>query len=62
MIKNYNQSNVLLDINRISATIKYWILHSKITWRLYTEDYSFTQRFIDGIDRIVRDAVREERF
>lgn len=48
-------------LNRIPATIKYWILHSKITWRLYTGDYSLTQRFIDTIDRIVRDAVRGGR-
>lgn len=48
-------------LNRIPATILYWILHSKITWRLYTEDYSLTQRFIDTIDRIIRDAVRGGR-
>ena len=48
-------------LNRIPATINYWILHSKITWRLYTEDYSLTQRLIDTIDRIIRDAVRGGR-
>ena len=56
-----NSINSAYGLNRIPATIKYWILHSKITWRLYTEDYSLTQRFIDTIDRIVRDAVRGGR-
>ena len=48
-------------LNRIPATIKYWILHSKITWRIFTEDYSLTQRIIDKMTEIITRAIREGR-
>ena len=48
-------------IQRIPATIRYWILHSKITWRIYTGDYSITQRIVDTITRIITESIRAGR-
>ena len=48
-------------IQRIPATIRYWILHSKITWRIYTGDYSITQRIVDTITRIITESRRAGR-
>ncbi len=56
-----NSIDSATGLNRIPATIKYWILHSKITWRIFTEDYSLTQRIIDRITEITTRAIREGR-
>tara|TARA_Y100000389_G_scaffold53241_1_gene49104 strand:- start:1467 stop:2894 length:1428 start_codon:yes stop_codon:yes gene_type:complete len=48
-------------IQRIPATIRYWILHSKITWRIYTGDYSIRQRIVDTLTRIITEEIRAGR-
>ena len=48
-------------LNRIPATVRYWILHSKIAWRIYTGDYSLTQRTVDTITRIITESIRAGR-
>ncbi len=48
-------------LNRIPATIRYWLLHSEIAWRLYTGDYSWTQRTVDTITRIITESIRAGR-
>ena len=43
-------------LNRIPATIRYWFLHNKITWRLYTQDHSIVDRLTERIIFALREG------